>query len=171
MANNENSNQNLQSDVEGYNLVTAAIMALANSYPGLDEGETFSFAQLDDDEGIAIFPATGSFIYEERESITGHVTQMCQFPFTVVYRASGLTEPRKINANEWLDTFGRWLEKKPVMIGGTEYTLEAWPDLTETREIREMYRQTPSYLLDVPDNKSENWIMELIIRYRCEFDR
>lgn len=147
------------------------VVFLANSYPGLDEGETFSFAQLDDDEGIAIFPATGSFIYEERESITGHVTQMCQFPFTVVYRASGLTEPRKINANEWLDTFGRWLEKKPVMIGGTEYTLEAWPDLTENREIREMYRQTPSYLLDVPDNKSENWIMELIIRYRCEFDR
>lgn len=173
MPNNDNNqnNQNLQNDVEGYNLITDALMSLVNQYPGLDEGETFSFAQLDDDEGIAIFPSTGSFIYDERESITGHVTQMCQYPFTAVYRASGLNQSRKINAKEWLDTFGRWIEGKTVNIDGTDYTLEEWPELTENREIREVYRQTPSYLLDDPDNKSENWIEEIIIRYRCEFDR
>lgn len=171
MPNNENNNQNLQADMEGYDLITSALMSLVNSYPGLEEGEEFSFAQLNDDEGIAIFPSTGAFIYEEKESITGHVTQMCQYPFTVVYRASGLNQNRKINAKEWLDTFGRWIEKKTVTIDGVEYTLESWPELTENRKIREMYRQTPSYLLDVPDNKSENWIEEIIIRYRAEFDR
>jgi len=170
MPNNENG-QVLPSDIEGYDLITEALMELANQYPGLEEGETFDFAQLDDDEGIAIFPSTGAFIYDERESITGHVTQMCQYPFTVVYRASGLNQNRKINAKEWLDTFGRWIEKKPITIDGVEYKLEDWPELTEDREIQEVYRQTPSYLLDVPENKSENWIEEIIIRYRAEFDR
>lgn len=171
MGNNENNNQNLANDVEGYELITSALMELVNTYPGLEDGEEFSFAQLNKDEGIAIFPSTGAFIYEERESITGHVVQMCQYPFTVVYRASGLNQNRKIKAKEWLDTFGRWIEKKPITIGDTVYTLESWPELTEDREIREMYRQTPSYLVDVPDNKSENWIEEIIIRYRAEFDR
>ena len=172
MPNNNNENtQNLPNDVEGYEQVTHALMALVNSYPGLEQGEEFKYAQLDDVEGIAIFPSTGSYIYEERESITGHVVQMCQYPFTVVYRASGLIQKRKIRAQEWLDTFGRWIEKKPVVIGGTEYTLEEWPELTSDREIEEMYRQTPAYLVDVPDNKSENWIEEIIIRYRAEFDR
>ena len=170
MGNNEQS-QNLRSDVDGYELVTNALMSLVNQFPLLEEGETFSFAQLDDDEGIAIFPSTGSFIYDERESITGHVTQMCQYPFTVVYRASGLNQKRKIDAKEWLDYFGRWIEKQPINYDDTRYVLDEWPELSGDRSIEEVFRQTPSYLIDVPENKSENWICEIIIRYRCEFDR
>ena len=127
MPNNDNRNQNFPSDVDGYDLITNALMSLVNQYPGMEDGEEFSFAELDDDEGIAIFPSTGSFIYDERESITGHVVQMCQYPFTVVYRASGLNQKRKINAKEWLDTFGRWIEGKTVTINGTEYALAEIP--------------------------------------------
>lgn len=165
------STQKLPTDVDGYEMVTTALMAMANSYPGLAEGQKFTFAQLDEDEGIAIFPSTGAYIYQERWSITDHITQLCQYPFTAVYRASGLNQKRKINAKEWLDKFGRWIEKRPVVIDGVEYKLVEWPDLTDGREIWDISRQSPTYLLDVPDSKSENWITELVIRYRCEFDK
>lgn len=163
--------ENLKVDVEGYELITDALMKLVNNFPGLEEGEEFSFAQLNEDEGIAIFPSTGAFIYDERESITGHVNQTCQYPFTAVYRASGLNEERKIGAKEWLDLFARWIEKQPITINGWTFKLDEWPELSGCRKIEAITRQTPSYLLDVPDNKGENWICELIIRYRCEFYR
>lgn len=158
-------------DVEGYERVTSALMALVNTYPGLDEGEEITFATELADEGIAIFPTTGSFIYDERESITGHVTQMCQYPFTVVYRASGLNSKRRVAAKEWLDTFARWIEKQPVIIDGTLYVLTEWPSLSGNRQIKEIVRQAPSYLTTVNEDKSENWIMDVVIRYRNEFDR
>lgn len=161
----------LRQDVDGYELVTKALMDLANQFPGLEDGETIEFATELADEGVAIYPTTGSFIYNEVESITGHVTQLCQYPFTVVYRASGLNSNRRINAKEWLDTFGRWIERQTVTIGDTTYTLEEWPDLTENRVIREISRQAPAYLASVAENKAENWIMDVVIRYRNEFDR
>ena len=158
-------------DVEGYDAITTALMALVNTYPGLDDGEEFGFATEPADEGVAIFPTTGSFIYDERESITGHVTQLCQYPFTVVYRKSGLNSNRRVTAKEWMDTFARWIERQPVTIDGTMYVLQEWPDLTGNREIREVTRQSPAYLANVNDDKSENWIMDVVIRYRNEFDR
>ncbi len=164
-------NENLRSDVYGYELVTKALMDLVNSYPGLYSGERFLFATLPAAEGVAIFPSTGSFIYDERESITGHVMQMCQYPFTVVYRASGLNHSLRVTAKEWLDTFGRWIERQPVQIDGTTEQLQEWPDLTQDREIREVTRQSPAYLASVDEDKSENWVVDIIIRYRNEFDR
>ena len=158
-------------DVDGYDLITAAIMALVDTYPGLEEGESFGFATEPADEGFAIYPTTGSFIYDERESITGHVTQMCQYPFTVVYRKSGLNSKRRATAKEWLDQFGRWIERQPVTIDGTTYILEAWPDLTKNRVIKDVSRQAPAYLTTVNEDKSENWIMDVVVRYRNEFDR
>lgn len=158
-------------DVDGYDLVTAALMDLVNTFPALEDGEEILFATDPADEGVGIFPTTGSFIYDERESITGHVTQMCQYPFTVVYRKSGLNSKRRMTAKEWLDTFGRWIERQTVTIDGTTYQLQEWPELTENREIREVTRQAPAYLVSVNEDKSENWIMDVVIRYRNEFDR
>lgn len=163
--------QQLIPDVDGYELITNALMDMVNVYPGLDQGEAFKFAMDDADEGVAIFPSAGSGIYSERESITGHVEQMCQYPFTVVNRASGLNQKRKINAKEWLDTFGRWLEKQPVKIGGEEVVLSAWPVLTGDRKILSITRQTPAYLVVVNDSKSENWVIDMMLQYRNEFDR
>lgn len=165
-----NENQ-VRFDVEGYEMLTAALMALVNTFPVLEQGEHFLFATEPADEGVAIFPTTGSFIYDERESITGHVTQMCQYPFTAVYRASGQNSKRRMSAKEWLDTFGRWIERQPIKVGDTTYTLEAWPVLTENRTIKEVSRQAPAYLTTVNEDKSENWIMDVVVRYRNEFDR
>ena len=76
-----------------------------------------------------------------------------------------------MTAKEWLDTFGRWIERQPIKVGEQTYALEAWPELTDNRTIKEVSRQAPAYLTTVNDDKSENWIMDVVVRYRNEFDR
>ena len=157
--------------MNGYDQVTEALRVLVNSYPGLAPGETFSFSELDVANGKAIFPTTGGVVQSEIESITGHVTQMCLYPFTIVFRSSGLSQSRKVSAKEWLDTMGRWLERQTVLINNTEYQLESYPELTGDREIRAISRQTPAYLNDTGEDKSESWVISMVIRYRNEYDK
>ena len=75
-------------DVTGTELLTTALRELINTYPGLN-GETITFATLGADSGKAMFPTQGAVIQSERQSITGHVTQNCQYPFSIYYRAGG----------------------------------------------------------------------------------
>lgn len=158
-------------DQEGYVHITTALMDMANSYPGLQEDDRFMFSELPHEDGLSIIATSGSFIVEERESITGHVRQMCAYPFTVVYRASGLNQKRKMEAKEWLDTFSRWLTRQDVSINGKLYKLENWPQLDGGREIRNVLRQSPTYLASINEDKSEDWVAALVIQYRNEFDR
>lgn len=158
-------------DQEGYNHVTHALMDLANSYPGLENGERFFFSELPHEDGLSIIATSGSFIVEERESIVGHVRQMCAYPFTVVYRASGLSEKRKMEAKEWLDTFASWLTRQEVTVNKRQYKLDKWPELSGDREIRNVLRQSPTYLASINEDKSEDWITMMVIQYRNEFDR
>ena len=171
MGNNNNNEQTLPQDVDGFEYVTNALMATVNQFPGLEEGETFSFSMIPTEEGLSIIASSGSFIYQEQESIIGHVWQTCLYPFTVVYRASGLNQTRKIAAKEWLDNLGRWLVRQPITINGTNYVLSEWPKLTGDREIRNIIRQTPAFLGNINEDKSENWVMDMQIQYRNEFDR
>lgn len=157
--------------MNGYDQVTEALRTLVNSYPGLESGETFGFSELDVANGKAIFPTTGGVVQSESESITGHVTQMCLYPFTIVCRSSGLNQRRKVTAKEWLDTMGRWLERQPVTINGVEYQMQNYPELTGDREIRGISRQTPAYLNDTGEDKSESWVISMVIRYRNEYDK
>ena len=158
-------------DIDGYEDVTNALMSMVNSYPGLIEDEKFQFTMIDPEEGLSIMATSGSFILEDHESVTGHVWQMCLYPFMVVYRVSGLNQQRKIQAKEWMDTFARWLTRQPVNIDGQTVVLEEWPVLTEGRVIRNISRQTPAFLGGINEDKSENWVMNLQIQYRNEFDR
>jgi hypothetical protein len=158
-------------DQDGYDHVTHALMDLANSYPGLKEGEQFIFSELPHEDGLSIVATSGSFIIEERESIIGHVWQKCAYPFSVVFRASGLNAKRKMEAKEWLDTFASWLTCQDVMINGQMHKLDRWPDLTGDREIRNVLRQSPTYLASINEDKSEDWVTALVIQYRNEFDR
>lgn len=168
MADNE---RNYPQDVDGYEYVTNALKDTLNSYPGLEDGEKFEFSLIPNAEGFSFIASSGSFIVEERESITGHVLQMCAYPFMVIYRASGLNQKRKIAAKEWMDTLGKWLTRQPVKIDGQVCTLDKWPDLTDGREIRTITRQTPAYLGGINEDESENWVMDMMIQYRNEFDR
>lgn len=161
--------QNVTYDVEGYDVLTTALRELLNGFPGLDSGDEIAFAVLNEDSGKAMFPISGAVIVLEKRDILGNVYQECQYPFTVCYRAAGLSESRKAAVKEWLDTLGRWLEGQPVTIGGTTYTLSAYPALTGSRKLKKIERKTPGHLDSIEQNNSENWVIALAATYTNEF--
>lgn len=158
-------------DIDGYEAVTSALRELLNQYPGLSTSDEIAFSTLGEDSGKAMFPISGSVIETEKRSVTGKVTEVCLYPFYVIYRASGLNESRKAKVKEWLDTLGKWLEKKKVLIDGKEYQLEELPPLTEGRMFLSISRQTPAYLDTVNENKSENWAIYISARYQYEYQK
>lgn len=162
--------ENVRYDIAGYDEITTALMSLINTFPALD-GEQIHFSELDENYGKAMFPVSGGVIVSERESVTAHVTQTCQYPFTIICRTSGLYEETRKATKEWLDSLGRWLEKQTVKIGGTEYTLSAYPDLTGDRRFLKIERTSPAYLDSIEDNKAENWGIQLSAHYITEFNR
>lgn len=140
-------------DIGGYDAVTSALRELVNQYPELKDGEEIAFAILGENSGKAMFPVSGAVIESETKNILGHVTQVCLYPFYIIYRASGLNENKKAYVKEWLDNFGTWIE-------GVEY-----PPLTEGRKFLSIERQTVAYLDNVSDNKTEDWVVSLSARY------
>ena len=143
-------------DIDGYEAVTSALRELLNQYPALSEGNEITFSMLGEDSGKAMFPISGAVIETEKRTITGKVTEVCLYPFYVIYRAAGLSENRKAIVKEWLDNLGKWLEQKKVLINGAEYQLEELPPLTDGRKFLSISRQTPAYLDTVNENQSEN---------------
>lgn len=168
---NENNKKTVKYDIDGYDVITTAIRELINQYPGLSTGDEITFSTLGEDSGKTMFPVSGAIIETEKESITGHVTQVCLYPFYVIYRAAGLSENRKAAVKEWLDNLGKWLERQPVKIDETEYLLTEYPELTGNRKFLSINRQTPGYLDSTNDNQSENWAIYISARYKNEFDR
>lgn len=161
----------VQYDVDGYDAVTSAVRELINQYPGLSENDEIAFSMLDENSGKAMFPVSGGIIDNEKEDITGHVTQTCLYPFVVIYRVEGLSENRKEVVKEWLDSLGKWLEKQPVTINGTGHKLSEYPALTGERKFLKIFRTSPGYLDSINENKSENWAISLAAKYQNEFDR
>lgn len=123
------------------------------SIPAFSDGDEITFSTLNENDGKAMFPVSGAIIETEKESITGHVNQVCLYPFYVIYRQALLTENRKADIKEWLDTLGKWLEMQPVTINGENCTLSEYPPLTGNREFLSIDRQTPAYLDSTNDNK------------------
>ena len=162
------TNTQVRYDLDGYEVITSALMELINLYPGLLEGEEIKFSTLEAETGKAMFPISGAIIETERKDILGGVSQVCLYPFFVVYRASGLSESRKAAVKEWLDNLGRWLERQSVTIGDTEYLLAEYPALTGKRNFLTIQRQTPAYLESVSDTV-EDWAIYISARYRNEF--
>lgn len=156
-------------DVDGYETVTAALLDLLNQYPGLESGYEISLATLGEESGIAMYPISGAVIETEKKFITGKTTQVCLYPFYIIYRASGLSESRKAAVKEWLDSLGRWLEGRTVTIKGTDYQLSEYPTLTGNRKFLSIVRQSPAYLDTVNENKSENWAVYITARYQNAF--
>ena len=140
-------------DLDGFDVLTTALTDLINQYPNIREGEEITFSML------------------EKESITGHVTQVCLYPFCVIYRISGADAKRKAYTKEWLDNLGKWLEKQTITIKNNTYKLEEYPVLTGNRKFLTIDRQTPAYLDSINENKSENWAINISARYQNDFDR
>ena len=158
-------------DVDGFDAITPAIRSLLNEYPGLSDGDEITFAVLADDKGKAMFPVSGAIIETEKTSVTGRVTQVCLYPFFVIYRGSGLSESRKAAVKEWLDDLGKWLEKQPITINGETRTITDYPGLTGNRTILEIERTSPAYLESTETNKAENWAISLSVRYRNVYQK
>lgn len=155
-------------DLDGYDIITNALMTLLNQYPDLGS-DKIRFSTFATESGIAMFPSIGAVVETERRSVTGKVYQSCNYPFNIVYKVAGLSENSKIGIKDFLDKLGKWLEMQPVTIGAEQHRLESYPALTENREIKSISRTTPAYLDTVEENKTENWVISLILRYSNEF--
>lgn len=134
-------------DASGYDVLTIAVKALLNQFPGLYENETVKFEELGEDSGIAFSADNGALIFSETEDVLGGVRQTCQYPFYIIYRTSSTKERQKMSIQEFLDTFGKWLCREPVVIDGSEERLSNYPTLSQGRKITKVTRDN-SYGLE-----------------------
>lgn len=156
-------------DLDGYEVVKDAILEIINQSPLIEGKEPVSFGVLEEDHGFAIIPVSSSVIESTRKSITGKVTEICYYPFALVYRETGMNERRKSEVSELLDNIGKWLERKEIVVDGVGQKLQSYPSLTGNRKFLEIRRQTNSYLENVYDDKTEDWTIRITARYQNEY--
>lgn len=164
-----NNRRTIEYDVEGYDVITNALMGLLNEYPALQTGDVITFNTLNENSGISMFPQSGSIIERKAKDILGNTTEICQYPFYVVARYGFLNESRKINMKEWLDKLGRWLEQQPIVVNETSYTLDSYPTLSGNRRFLEIRRTTPAALNAINDNNTEDWAISIVARYENQY--
>lgn len=158
-------------DIEGSEAVSKVLLTLLNSFPGLD-GKSILFSTLSDSSGIGFFPTSGAALLTNKEDITGHVKQVCLYPFNIIYRAAPETEAQKIRIKEFLDALGKWLEQQPVILGKKTVQLSVYPDLASgNRKIKSISRNNPAHLSAVYNDGIEDWIISATLRYENEFDK
>lgn len=157
-------------DASGYDVLTIAVKALLNQFPGLYENETVKFEELGEDSGIAFSADNGALIFSETEDVLGGVRQTCQYPFYIIYRTSSTRERQKMSIQEFLDTFGKWLCREPVLIDGNEQRLSKYPTLSQGRKITKVTRDN-SYGLEPQESGVQDWILPVSIEYKYDFER
>lgn len=161
---------NVRYDINGYDVLTKAMQSLLNQFPLLKENESIGFSVVDADEGFAFFPTNGAIVDKETRDVIGHVQQECAYPIIVFYKASGLSETGKINAKEWLETLGMWLERQTINVDGIEHKLSKYPPINGNCEITLIERTTPSYLTQISDDLVDSWAINITAHYKNEFD-
>lgn len=157
-------------DASGYDVLTIAVKALLNQFPGLYENETVKFEELGEDSGIAFSADNGALIFSETEDVLGGVRQTCQYPFYIIYRTSSTKERQKMSIQEFLDTFGKWLCREPVVIDGSEQRLSKYPTLSQGRKITKVTRDN-SYGLEPQESGVQDRILPVSIEYKYDFER
>lgn len=157
-------------DASGYDVLTIAVKALLNQFPGLYENETVKFEELGEDSGIAFSADNGALIFSETEDVLGGVRQTCQYPFYIIYRTPSTKERQKMSIQEFLDTFGKWLCREPVVIDGSEERLSNYPTLSQGRKITKVTRDN-SYGLEPQESGVQDWILPVSIEYKYDFER
>lgn len=165
-----NERKPIGKDASGYDVLTIAVKALLNQFPGLYENETVKFEELGEDSGIAFSADNGALIFSETEDVLGGVRQTCQYPFYIIYRTSSTKERQKMSIQEFLDTFGKWLCREPIVIDGNEQRLSKYPTLSQGRKITKVTRDN-SYGLEPQENGVQDWILPVSIEYKYDFER
>lgn len=158
-------------DVEGSDAVSSVLVGLLNDFPGLGDKEIL-FSTLSETSGIGFFPTSGAAVLESTEDITGHVKQICQYPFNIIYRAAPKSETQKIRIKEFLDGIGKWLELQPVVMNNTQYKLTAYPALSSgNRIIKSINRTNPGHLSAAYADGIEDWVISATLKYENEFTK
>lgn len=162
-------NKPIGKDATGYEVLTAAVRELLNQYPGLYEGESVKFEELGETSGIAFSADSGALVYVETEDVCGGVTQMCRYPFFVVYRTAATREKQKLNVQSFLDAMGKWICREPAVIDGQEVRLTSWPKLAQGREIKRITRDN-SYALEPNEDGVQDWLLPVTVEYTNQFE-
>ena len=158
-------------DLDGSEAVSSVLLTLLNTFPGLGTRKVL-FSTLAETSGIGFFPTSGAAILSDTEDVTGHVKQVCLYPFTIVYRSAPRSEEQKLKVKEFLDTLGKWLERQPVTINGTEYQISTYPTLSSgNRVIKSISRSNPAHLSAAYQDNIEDWAISATLRYENEFDK
>lgn len=159
-------------DIDGSEAVSKVLVDFLNTFPGLAENKKILFSTLSETSGIGFFPTAGAVLQSNSEDVIGHVTQVCLYPFSIVYRAAPKSETQRIRIKEWLDTLGKWLEKQSVTIGKAEYKITAYPMLKSgNRVIKSISRTSPAYLNAAYQDNIEDWLVSCTLTYENEFDK
>ena len=156
-------------DLDGYNVVKDAVLAMINQSPLLKKEGKVSFGMLEKNRGFAIMPTSSSVVESRKKDVTGKITEICYYPFALVYRDTGMNEKRKSEVTELLDNMGKWLEKQEITIDGVSQQLEEYPELTDNRMFLEVKRQTNSYLAKTYEDRAEDWEILITARYKNEY--
>lgn len=159
-------------DIDGAEAVSKVLLALLNTFPGLENGKKVQFSTLSETSGIGFYPTSGSALLSDKEDITGHVTQVCMYPFSIIYRAAPKTDLQKIRIKEFLDALGKWLELQPVVINKKTHKLTKYPVINiGNRVIKSISRTNPAHLNATYDDGVEDWIISATLKYENEYDK
>ena len=140
-------------DATGYEILTEAMKALLNQYPGLEKSERIKYEEL----------AT------EKEDVCGTMHQVCQYPFLVVYRTASGRERQKLSIQKFLDNLGKWICREPVIINGSETRLSAFPELSQGRKIKRITRDN-SYGTEPQESGVQDWLLPITVKYEYEWE-
>ena len=150
-------------DGEGNVLLTEAVKELLNQFPGLGEKEIV-FEELKKTSGIAFSADNGALILSEKKSVTGKISQKCQYPFYIVYRTNAEEESQKIYVQSFLDNIGRWISGEKMILNNLEYKLSKYPELTNGRKITRVSRMN-SYGTEPNNDGVQDWLLPCTVEY------
>lgn len=155
-------------DVSGYQILTNAVLALLNQYPGLN-GREILYEELGAEAGIAFSADNGALVITEKRSITDHITQTCQYPFFLIYRTTATTEFQKLKVQSFFDGLGKWICKENAEVNGETVRLNTYPTLSDDRKITRITRSN-SYGLEPSEDGVQDWLMPVTVQYTNEYD-
>ncbi|MDO4381289.1 MAG: hypothetical protein Q4D20_10495 [Clostridia bacterium] len=159
-------------DIDGSEAVSKVLLDFLNTFPGVAESKKILFATLSEASGIGFFPTAGAVLQSNTEDVTGHVKQVCLYPFNIVYRAALKSESQRMRAKEWLDTLGKWLEKQEVTLGKEKHKIKNYPALKAgNRTIKSINRTSPAYFNAAYQDGVEDWLLSCTVTYENEFDK
>ena len=83
-------------DLGGYEEMTQAVRVLLNQFPGLGENDEVTFETFEKGNDLIFSNDGGALVYNEKEDVTGGITQECRYPFYLVCRRMAQSERGKL---------------------------------------------------------------------------